>query len=520
MANLDEKKIEMAIESLDINDDKLIFVLLDGEISVKASLFEKHIFFGNLTTSSTKESSCRLNLQLSLLDFFPIYQHITKKKNVENWTQFFDVCQYINEIDLPIQLSKNSELITKWSLTIEDLLTYEKQLFMLKIYTELDKDIDEKTAFTEIFEKYVNDKINLKLNEKSGGKLFPSLRDIKKNSLLFTLESITDKCDKPYHDEFTGKKLYYPLYDKKSKILYKEIPLFKKQLSEEFIGFPWESGYGGHFFMAGGGILKRLVKDTRFYESSDIDFFLVTRNECEAKEMIREFCNWVSKKHREFFITRTNNSVTFVTDKIIYQIILRLYHSKEQVLCGFDIGPCCIGYDGKEVYTIQRGLDSLEKRESLILVWFQSESMSYRTFKYRLRGFNPVFPGLKDEHISTILKNKHKSNTLSRIILSDSKKSTDYDTMTSLNPRTPFVHKRNHIYNVILYRMRHDMDVLSDNIDTIFNTENISSERDIIRHQAHETIHSKIKFLKKMCHGQDSGSFKPTFQNWFEGILW
>ena len=70
MANLDEKKIETTIESLDVNDDKLIFVLLDGEISVKASLFEKHIFFGNLTTSSTKESSCRLNLQLTLSDFF------------------------------------------------------------------------------------------------------------------------------------------------------------------------------------------------------------------------------------------------------------------------------------------------------------------------------------------------------------------------------------------------------------------------------------------------------------------
>ena len=506
--------------SLDDNDDKIIFVLLDGEMSVKASLFEHHIFFGNLTPSSTKESSYRLNLQLTISDFFPIYQHITKKKNLESWDNLFDVCQYINEIDLPIQLSKNSELITKWSLTIEDLITYEKQLLMLKIYTELDKDIEEKTAFEEIFEKYVNDKINLKLNEKSGGKLFPSLRNIRQNSLLFPLESITDRSDKPYHDEFTSKILYYPLHNKKSKILYKEIPLFKTGLKEEFIGFPWESGYGGYFFMAGGSILKRLVKDTRFYESSDIDFFLVTRNECEAKEMIREFYNWVSKKHRELFMTRTKNSVTFVTNTTVYQVILRLYHSKEQVLCGFDIGPCCIGYDGKEVYTIQRGLDSLEKRENLILVWFQSESMSYRTFKYRLRGFTPVFPGLKEEHISTILKNKHKTNTLSRIILSDSKKSVDYDSMISLYQHAPFVYRRNHVYNIILYRPRNDIDVLSDNIDTIFNTENISSQRDIIKHQVHETIHSKIKFLKKMCHGQDSGSFKPTFENWFEGILW
>lgn len=510
MANLDEKKIEIA-ESLDVNDDKIIFVLLDGEISVKASLFEHHIFFGNLTPSSTKESSYRLTLQLTISDFFPIYQHITKKEKLENWDKFFDVCQYINEIDLPIQLSKNSELITKWSLTIEDLITYEKQLLMLKIYTELDKDIDEKIVFTEIFEKYVNNKINIKLNEKSGGKLFPSLRDIKQGSLLFPLETITDRSDKAYpynNDKFLGK------------ILYKEIPLFKKLLEAEFIKFPWETGYGGYFFMAGGGILKRLVKDCRFYESSDIDFFLITRNECEAKEMIREFCDWVSKKHREFFITRTKNSVTFVTNTTVYQIILRLYHSKEQVLCGFDIGPCCIGYDGKEVYTIQRGLDSLEKRENLILVWFQSESMSWRTFKYRIRGFSPVFPGLKEEHISTILKNKNKNNTLSRIILSDSKKSSDYDSMTSLNPHTPFVYRRNHVYNIILYRRRNDIDVLSDNIDTIFNTENISSERDIIKHYGHETIHSKIKFLKKMCHGQDSGSFKPTFENWFEGILW
>jgi hypothetical protein len=499
--------------SLD-QDTKIIFVLLDGEMSVSSNKFEDHIFFRNITPLCTKEQPYRLEIRLTLTDFFPIYQNIVKKKEIQDWQQFFDVCQYINEIDLPIQLSKNSELITKWALTVEDLITYEKQNFMLRVYSELDKEVDEKSAFSTLFQSYIDEKINIKINEKTGGKLIPMLKELTINSLLFPLETIER------HD-ITYSHLKSP-----NKLEYKDIPQFKRELNEEFVNFPWESEYGGSFFMAGGSLLKRLNrnKNAPFYESSDIDFFLITRNECEAKDMIREFDFWIFHRYTDYFITRTKNSVTFVTEFFVFQIILRLYHSKEQVLCGFDIGPCCIGFDGKEVYTIQRGLDSLERRENLVLVWFQSESMSYRCHKYKMRGFNPSFPGMNDEHISTILKQNFKRNTLCRIILNDRKRAKDYDEHDELIigiGNRSVAWKRRRMSSFIIYSIYKDMQVLSDDIETIFNTEKYQNEFDVIRHVNQDVVHSKITFLKKMCHGQESvsGSFKPTFQNWFEGIL-
>ena len=153
--------------SLD-QDTKIIFVLLDGEMSVSSNKFEDHIFFRNITPLCTKEQPYRLEIRLTLTDFFPIYQNIVKKKEIQDWQQFFDVCQYINEIDLPIQLSKNSELITKWALTVEDLITYEKQNFMLRVYSELDKEVDEKSAFVfsepDLFRKSLEGEIEIKAN--------------------------------------------------------------------------------------------------------------------------------------------------------------------------------------------------------------------------------------------------------------------------------------------------------------------------------------------------------------------
>ena len=42
--------------------------------------------------------------------------------------------------------------------------------------------------------------------------------------------------------------------------------------------------------------------------------------------------------------------------QIAVQIILRVYHSPSEVLCGFDVDPCCVGYDGTTVWALPRAL--------------------------------------------------------------------------------------------------------------------------------------------------------------------
>lgn len=36
------------------------------------------------------------------------------------------------------------------------------------------------------------------------------------------------------------------------------------------------------------------------------------------------------------------------------QVVLRCYASPAEILCGFDIDCCCVGYDGRDVYILPR----------------------------------------------------------------------------------------------------------------------------------------------------------------------
>jgi hypothetical protein len=36
------------------------------------------------------------------------------------------------------------------------------------------------------------------------------------------------------------------------------------------------------------------------------------------------------------------------------QVVLRLYHDPAEVLLGFDIDSCCVGYNGTHVYCLPR----------------------------------------------------------------------------------------------------------------------------------------------------------------------
>ena len=43
-------------------------------------------------------------------------------------------------------------------------------------------------------------------------------------------------------------------------------------------------------------------------------------------------------------------------------MILRLYESKSDILNGFDIDCCCVGYDGKDTLITQRCITALKTK--------------------------------------------------------------------------------------------------------------------------------------------------------------
>ena len=79
------------------------------------------------------------------------------------------------------------------------------------------------------------------------------------------------------------------------------------------------------------------------------------------------------------------------------QLILRLYTSPAEVLLGFDVHSCCIGYDGRNVWALPRCLRALQHQVNVVNAlhaWPNRASYEFRLVKYASRGFGICVPGL------------------------------------------------------------------------------------------------------------------------------
>jgi hypothetical protein len=82
------------------------------------------------------------------------------------------------------------------------------------------------------------------------------------------------------------------------------------------------------------------------------------------------------------------------------QIILRLYSSPSEILSGFDVDACAVGYDGTQVYASPRAFISHITQTVTVDVAMQSASYEMRLIKYASRGFEIYVPNLRRDEIS------------------------------------------------------------------------------------------------------------------------
>lgn len=134
------------------------------------------------------------------------------------------------------------------------------------------------------------------------------------------------------------------------------------------------------------------ARTLRSFRHSDIDLFPVSRNIPEIIQGIRTVYNRLQQicPSEPIVITRSAHSLTF-NMRYPYrkiQIILRAYHSIEQVISGFDIDCCSVAYDGTNVYAIPRFLRALATRQNIIDETRASTTYEYRLLKYMRRGFS------------------------------------------------------------------------------------------------------------------------------------
>jgi len=89
------------------------------------------------------------------------------------------------------------------------------------------------------------------------------------------------------------------------------------------------------------------------------------------------------------------------------QIILRLYSSPSEILAGFDVDACAVGYNGPQVYAAPRAFISLVTQSISVDMSRRSPSYELRLAKYARRGFEIFVPDLKRENIDPTVFHLH-----------------------------------------------------------------------------------------------------------------
>ncbi len=197
----------------------------------------------------------------------------------------------------------------------------------------------------------------------------------------------------------------------------------------------FEGKYNKNIFVAGGYVYNLMMGISIF--NSDIDIFLHSCDPDKAEEIINEIYRLVSEFHKVFVVSRTKNAITFKTNSE-FQVILRLYKSPSEILHGFDVDCCCVGYDGEDLWMTKRAYYAFTHSYNTVNFDRLSPTYENRLVKYGKRGMSILVPNIKINNINTyeLVKydkklmgydtNKYiKLEGLDKLLVMDHKKSND-----------------------------------------------------------------------------------------------
>lgn len=178
-------------------------------------------------------------------------------------------------------------------------------------------------------------------------------------------------------------------------------------------------------FVAGGSILKCMMNpngntngnqaspattgdaSTVNFNGSDIDLFLYDLTPEAANEKIKEIHAVVTRNSngKPPHIIRTRYAITILGDYPLrhIQIVLRLYKSPAEVLIGFDVDACTVGFDGEKVWASKRARRALTKQYNLVDLSRRSLTYEVRLNKYSQRGFAVLIPGVNPSSVNPLV---------------------------------------------------------------------------------------------------------------------
>eukprot|EP01119_Soliformovum_irregulare_P006221 TRINITY_DN1802_c1_g1_i1.p2 TRINITY_DN1802_c1_g1~~TRINITY_DN1802_c1_g1_i1.p2 ORF type:complete len:471 (-),score=181.89 TRINITY_DN1802_c1_g1_i1:54-1466(-) len=179
-------------------------------------------------------------------------------------------------------------------------------------------------------------------------------------------------------------------------------------------------------FVAGGAVLGSLleiqVENQVEFSTSDVDVFFYGLDVSGAANKLAQILgNLSSQAPMVTFRSKHAVTVSYGYPKRNLQFILRNYLSAAEILQGFDIDSCAIGFDGKNVWAAPRAVRAITKRYNLVNLTRRSPTYEYRLFKYSKRGFGVMIPRLDGTRINPIVYTKTPSTVkgLAKLIVYD-----------------------------------------------------------------------------------------------------
>jgi hypothetical protein len=240
-----------------------------------------------------------------------------------------------------------------------------------------------------------------------------------------------------------GYNLFHPHIENEFATFQSNFNLLTENL---FLGFDWEN-----VFVAGGAVLacllqgyeyqkdfkNKIAKGANGFLHTDIDLFIYGLSATAATEKVQKILQFFTRKNpgklAPGHIILSNHSITLlgmVADEVPnFQIILRLYQSISEIIIGFDIDCCAVGFDGKLVWAIPRSQRAISNQTNLVDLSRRSYTYEDRLIKYLKRGFTIAVPGLNPKTTEVFYTNKKKG--LGKIITAS----------TTLKTETPAIKK-------------------------------------------------------------------------------
>lgn len=152
-------------------------------------------------------------------------------------------------------------------------------------------------------------------------------------------------------------------------------------------------------FLAGGCAAALLCRpEPRSSDFGDADFFLVGHaDDLSRRAAISAFGAHLAGRWAPApcSLRRSRNAITFSTQgRPPFQVVLRGYSTMAEVLHGFDLGSCSIGFDGSLVLLTELGALAAERGLNVLCLDGWRSSYERRLAKYASRGFSVVLPRL------------------------------------------------------------------------------------------------------------------------------